>query len=429
MGHVRTNVRERAIEIRSVARPSIDVARPSTEVARRVRGGLVVGALLAVLSTPAAAQGIRGQVDWMILKRDSDSAGQAYLTGPDAFGGTGIDFEYESGYRVMLGWGTPELEIEARYTRLDEWGDRQFATLSQELVFDANEANPFIVGGTPGNRIAFPNALFDAASDALTATLDDETLEGEFLAPGARLTYEYQSQFSDFELNVTTGRVEWFRIGLGYRHFAVDERSALSIVGLFDALDVDDGATVGDVGNDLNDGLSDAALVESGLTLIAGSADGYDNAASGGGPDTLTLRYGAKATNRLNGLQGTLDAVLLDSQYVLIDGFFRLGLFQNHAEATVVERVTGSGNDTSVYGRALQDSDNTFAFATSLGFRLAVKLTDNLRMHTGYDFVYIDGLALAPEQVRQIGPGGTFKIDHSGDALIHGTRLGLELIW
>jgi hypothetical protein len=82
-----------------------------------------------------------------------------------------------------------------------------------------------------------------------------------------------------------------------------------------------------------------------------------------------------------------------------------------------------------VYGRALQDSDNTFAFATSLGFRLAVKLTDNLRMHTGYDFVYIDGLALAPEQVRQIGPGGTFKIDHSGDALIHGTRLGLELIW
>lgn len=181
--------------------------------------------------------------------------------------------------------------------------------------------------------------------------------------------------------------------------------------------------------NDANDGLSDAALTEAGLTRIAGAGNGFDNLESAGGPDTLTLLFGATTSNRLNGIQGTFDGTIVDSQYFIVDVFGRLGVFHNDATAKFVETVSGSGNDNSVYSRTFQDSQNDLAFATGAGIRVALKLTDFLRLHTGYEFVYIDGLALAPDQMFRVGPEGIFTIDNNGDMVIHGGRAGIEVVW
>ncbi len=395
-----------------------------------VLGSLIAMSLFLAGPGPASAQGLRGRLDWMFLKRDTDAATQPFIVGPDAFNGSGVDFDYESGYRLMLGYGGPDFEVEAQFTDLDDWGDSTFATLTQELVFDTNSANPFVVGGTPGNVLGGTTAISAAAMDAFTATLDDETLEGEFLIPGAVATYGYQSKYNDLEVNITTSRRNWYRVGLGYRRVNVDERSMFGVSGLFDALDVDDGQTVGGMANDPNDGLSDAALTEAGLTRLSGGADGFDNLASGGGPDVVSLALNATTSNQLDGLQGTFDGTVLDTQYFLIDLFGRLGLFRNETSARLVETVSGSNNDASVYSRTLTDNQNDFAFATGAGVRLAVKLTDYVRLHTGYEFVYIDGLALAPDQTFRAGPGGSiFSVDNNGSMLLHGGRAGIEVVW
>lgn len=396
---------------------------------RSLKLGCLIALSLVGGAQTASAQGLRGRLDWMFLTRDNDAATQPFIVGPDAFDGSGLDFDYESGYRLMLGGGTPLFEVEAQYTRVDDWGDSTFATLNNELVFDDNAANPFIVGGTPGNILGGTRAISTAAMDAFTATLDDETLEGEFLLPGSVATYDYQSDYQDFELNLTTGRSRWFRVGLGYRHVNVDERSLFGVLGQFDALDVDDGQTVGDLNNDDNDGLSDAALTEAGLIRIAGGGDGFDNLASAGGPDTVLVALNSTAGNRLNGVQGTFDGTVVDSQYFLVDVFGRLGFFHNQTSASVIETVAGSDNDNSVYQRTLTDNQNDFAFATGAGVRLALKLTDFVRLHTGYEFVYIDGLALAPDQMFRVGPAGVFTIDNDGSMLLHGGRAGIEVIW
>jgi hypothetical protein len=376
------------------------------------------------------AQGLRGRVDWMYMTRDEDAATQPFITGPDAFNGSGIDFDYESGYRLMLGWGTPHFEIEGQFTMLDEWTDSSFATLNEELVFDDSVANPFIVGGTPGNSFGAVTALMAAAMDDFTATMDDETLEGEFLIPGATAAYLYETQYYDLEVNLTTSRCNWYRFGVGYRHINVEEQTAFGVAGLFDALDVDDGATVGAIGNDPNDGLSDAALTDAGFTRIAGGADGFDNFASAAGPDILGVILGSNAQNVLNGIQGTFDGAVCDSPYFLVDLFWRVGVFHNQSTARVSETLIGTVNDGSVYTRILQDDENDIAFATSGGFRVAVKLTDHVRLHTGYEVVYIEGLALAPDQIFQVTPAGNlFEIDTNGDLVIHGGRLGIEVVW
>ncbi|MBX3437647.1 MAG: hypothetical protein KF861_09165 [Planctomycetaceae bacterium] len=395
---------------------------------------LVLGCLIALVVTggepdSASAQGMRGRLDWMFLTRDNDGATQPFINGPDAFNGSGINFDYESGYRVMLGFGTPTFEVEGQFTRVDEWRDSTFATLSQELVFDDSVNNPFIVGGTPGNTLGGNRAIVAAAMTPLTAMLDNETLEGEFLIPGAVATYAYQSDYYDLEVNLTTSRVNWFRVGLGYRHVRLNELSGFGVSGLFDALDVDDGQTVGGMSNDPNDGLSHSALTEAGLRHIAGGADGFNNLASGGGPDTVALALNSFANNRLNGFQGTFDANLADTEYFLVDLFARLGVFHNQSTAQVVEMVSGSGNDNSVYARTFQDSQNDFAMVTGAGVRLALKLNDFVRLHTGYEFIYIDGVALAPDQAFRVGPGNTFSIDNNGSVLIHGSRAGIEVVW
>lgn len=393
-----------------------------------VFAGLITVIAILLVPETASAQGLRGRADWMFLSRNNDASSVPYISGPDTFSGSGVNLGYESGYRFMLGYGSPSYEIEAQFTAVDNWSEEAFATLTEELVFDSSFANPFIVGGTPGNVFGIMTALGVAAEDPFTTSLDDETLEGEFLIPGANASYRYESEYADVEINITTPRCDWYRFGLGYRHVDLDERAGFSVSGLFDALDVDDGQTVGGIANDDNDGLSNAALEEAGFTA-SGAADGFDNILSAAGPDTLTIGIDAQTTNRLDGLQGVFDGSIVDSPYFLLDLMVRLGVFHNNTSADVTETVVGSGNDSSVYTRTLGDTDNTFAFLVGTGLRAGVKLTDNARIHTGYEFVFIDGVALAPNQPGQVGPGGVFNIDNQSNILIHGARVGLELVW
>ncbi len=199
--------------------------------------------------------------------------------------------------------------------------------------------------------------------------------------------------------------------------------------GIFDAIDVDDGANFGEPGNDPNDGLSNFALTEAGLSLIAGGASPWDSLATGAGPDIITMVFGGKASNQLNGVQGTIDGVLMDSETWLLEFFGRLGVFNNHAKGQVSEVYIASGNESNTYARQFRDSENDLAWAVSGGLRLALKLTDNLKATGGYEALFIDGLALGPDQLFSVTPGGTYVVNTGGQLLVHGGSLGLELVW
>jgi hypothetical protein len=68
------------------------------------------------------------------------------------------------------------------------------------------------------------------------------------------------------------------------------------------------------------------------------------------------------------------------------------------------------------------------AFVGEVGFSADYKFRPNLIGRAGYDFMWVTGLALAPEQVEfSYAPVG--KINCNGSILAHGIELGLEWRW
>lgn len=389
--------------------------------------------LCALGATRSASAQMWAEADYLFWNRVNTSD-RSFLNGVGGMDSGDLDLGYTSGYRLILGGGIGNYEVEGSFLRIDEWSDDRFGTLANPLAFDDTRNNALVFPGGPASVLAFRNSLFAAATQSLAA---DETNESEFLAAGAASRMSYQSSLRDVQANFGRHRdLGWWRWSIGYRGIKVNEVAGFGVAGPFNALDIDDAEGPAGPGigvNEPNDGLSDAALVAAGFTNVRGAADGFDAVSATGDTDIVAAIFGGSAANRLNGVQIGGAARLAPINEVMFEGFLKLGLFHNHIDGAVNEIVAGSGDDDSVYVRRFSQTKDKASVGANFGVRALLNVTDYLTLTAGYEALVLSGIALGPDQIGRLQTnvlGATsYALDSSGVFIAHGGSVGLEVRW
>jgi hypothetical protein len=139
----------------------------------------------------------------------------------------------------------------------------------------------------------------------------------------------------------------------------------------------------------------------------------------------FTARYRWDESNRLYGAQGGAYIKLCDLEGPFqIIAAMKAGVYGNTADNEFTLRpstgglFTGGGDDTDV------------SFVGDISLVGTYKLTDHIALRGGYQLIWIDGIAIASEQVINATANSTQAgIDLSGDVFYHGALTGLEITW
>lgn len=397
-----------------------------------MRIALATVVLLSLMQTSVHAQ-MWADAEWLYFARLSGSD-VPVVSGPN---GLSTDNDGSgSGYRFTLGGAIGNYEIEASFLNIEGLSSNSTGTLTNALSFDdqANNATVFnggVNGPAPANTLAISSALFRAATYAGAG--DNETLEAEFLLPGATVALESYTDIRSGEITFGTNRnLRPWRLGIGYRTWIVSDGSSSLISGTFDARDIDDNQTTGGLANDANDALSHAALTNAGFGLVGGGADGFD-AIAAGGPDTLTIFDNGYARNELHGAQLTGAYQLFPLEWLTLEVIGRAGLYYNNVQGSVLEQLAGSVNDDSIYQRAFSGKKSAASFVGTLGFRGLFPITDYISVIAGYEAIFMGGVALGAKQFEGVSttPLGAEYYDprSSNHLILHGGNLGLQVTW
>ena len=385
---------------------------------------LCVGAL--GLAIPAQAQ-FRFSTEALFMDRDNDG-GRQLLNGPDSIN-SGGDNGFQTGLRFTIGASYDVYDLEFIAAQVYGWNYSSTGTLASPLIFDDTATNPLFAVPAP-NTLAFTNSLYNAAT---AITLEDN--ESERLQAGATWYVNGSSNFQDYQINVGTNPTLYpWRVSVGWRQMRLNEANGVGISGTFDALDTATGAAPGSPGDEPNNSLSDDALVDAGFSLLSGTGNGYDaSALPPTGPDTLLVYYQSGTTNLLNGAQVSGSYDLFPDSAFDLTFLGRFGIFNNEASATLGEYLVGSQHDDSVYQRTYAKSKSTVAFGGTLGVTGLVPLTDYISATFGYEATFVSNLALAPGQLSGLSntPLGArnYSVNTSGQLIMHGATLGLQLTW
>ncbi len=152
-----------------------------------------------------------------------------------------------------------------------------------------------------------------------------------------------------------------------------------------------------------------------------------------GGPNPLVadppLSYDTDVANSLYGFQIGADTILLDyCGRWRMDGFLKAGIFANSSR----QETSTLGNLPGPAVVAGDHKDQT-AFVGEIGLTAVYHLTDHLDARAGYQLMWIDGVALAPDQIPNTDvtpPGpGTAALDANGGVFYHGFHVGFEAWW
>lgn len=386
----------------------------------------------------------RFQADWVYYSRQNKARSIPLFTGPESVTQRDADFDNRSGYRLNLGFMNEDYELEGSFLKLEGLSSSLSGSLTNAVVFDGEagfSAASVAAQGTIGAAANFleTTTLFSpinaAANHASGIAADNETNELEFLDSGALYQVRYSSDLQDFDVNLKgrrqSGRL--LRFGFGYRNIQFNEGGFAALRGSFNSVDTDGDETVGN--NGVNDGLGNAALIAvpgAGLTLASGAGGFFENTLPTQ-PDQLLFTSSTSATNQLNGVQATLDATLLESEYFEIGGYAKAGVFHNRASGSVSETYQALDNGLSRYSRSFSDAKDRTAFAGNLGITASLFVRDNLRLFGGYELTYLSGVALAPDQAgglrTDLANVTSLQLQTDGDALFHGGRLGIEILF
>jgi hypothetical protein len=392
-----------------------------------MRIAFVAGVLLCLLTSPVSAQiNEWAEAEALYFGRLSGDS-VPLVSGPGGFS-TARNSGAHTGYRIAIGGAIGDFEVEAALINIENLSGSSSGTIAGGLSLDGQS----VVGVPFPNQLAFNNALFNAANFQGTGNNDGEQIEAEFLQPGA--TYELNSwtDFRSGEINFGTNRtLRPWRLGVGYRTMILKDGASSLIAGTFDALDTNDGATVGSVLNDANDGLSHLALVNSGFTTAFGDPDGYDAAAIG--PDTLRIYSLGQARNELHGAQLTGAYSVFPLEWLTLEFFGKAGLYYNTVQSSVLESLGGSVNDNSVYQRTFSAKDRAASFVGSLGVRTLLPITDYISITLGYEAILMGNVALGPEQFTGVQTNALGQLGYHADVgnslVLHGGNLGLQITW
>lgn len=385
----------------------------------------------------------RFQADYVFYTRQNRAKALPVISSEsEGFSSRGGDFNYSSGYRLTLGFMNDDFEFEGSYFALNGLGSTNSGSLTNAVVFDGQSVFLDPAAVTDITRAAFggtPNFLesstlfapINAAANFTSATAaDNESNELEFLDPGAQYVVKYDTSLQDFDFNLKGRRQpgRLLRFGVGYRNIQLNESGLVALRGTFNTADTDGDETAGQ--NDPNNGLLDTALQNTftggGLSPASG-ATGFQQA------NQLLFTSSTRSSNQLNGVQATMDASFLESEYFQIGGYAKAGVYHNRARGSVSEVYQNFENPQSLYTRSLSDSQNRVAFAGNLGVTGTVFLRDNLRLFGSYELMYLSGVALAPDQTGGISTSianvTSLNLQSHGQALFHGGRVGFEILF
>lgn len=385
----------------------------------------------------------RFQADWVYYTRQNKAESIPLFTGPESVSQRNADFNYQSGYRLNLGFMNEDYELEGSFLKLDGPSSSLNGTLTNAVVFDglssyllASAAARGTIGDLDGNTVNFleTTTLFSPINTAANHSDVDpngEENELEFFDPGATYQLRYTSDLQDFDINLKgrqqSGRL--LRFGFGYRNIQFNEGGLAALRGSLNTVDIDGDETPGN--NGLNDGLSNAALDASGLNVD--TAGGFFENTPPTLPDQLLFTSASSTTNQLNGVQATLDATFLESEYFTIGGYAKAGVFHNKAQGSITETYQDLENGLSRYSRSFSDRRDRAAFAGNLGVTGTIFLRDNLRLFGAYELMYLSGVALAPDQSdgiqTDIASVTSLNLQTNGQAMFHGGRVGFETLF
>ena len=164
--------------------------------------------------------------------------------------------------------------------------------------------------------------------------------------------------------------------------------------------------------------------------FTSSSANGFDPA-DPQIPDPLNpaqSQTDVDTTNNLTGLQIGGDAWVCLLPGLRVGGEAKAGVYGNHAN---INTTIGVNTGASTFAERLNSDNVAFIYeAELLG---TYRLNDQWTLRAGYQFIYVDQVALAPENFNTVPPFGplvrTPLINNSGTVFYHGWNAGVEFMW
>lgn len=367
--------------------------------------------------------------DWIYLNRDNDGSGPI-VVGAESVGLDAADYDWASGYRVTLGGQVGPVDVDTSFTQPGAWESSATGVFTQSILLDDSAGMGAIPAG--GSMLNSRLGLSQAATEVTDELLEAEMILFDAANPPSWDAFS-RSNYKDFEINIGTNRAcrRW-RMSAGYRHIKLSERNGLTISGFFDAPDIADGNNA--PGGDPNDGLAGGSLNTVGFNTIAGGDFDVFGAPNTIAPDTMIYQVLGSADNELNGGQFTFAGRVFDGDWVTVEAFTKVGIYRNQFTTSVTENVLGTGPDTDLaYQRRLSGNGLEAAFAGNIGFSSTISLTDYINLVTGYELLWLQGVATGPDQINGVSQdlfgNTTYTPDNDGSMFAHGGRIGLQVIW
>ncbi len=164
------------------------------------------------------------------------------------------------------------------------------------------------------------------------------------------------------------------------------------------------------------------------VTMLAGFrwAELRENFSGGSIFDSTFETIGeVKTNNNLYGFQIGADAKLLERGCFSVDGLVKAGIYNNHAEHNATFTVHDEISSQINY-RGFASTNHT-AFIGEIGLQGSYQVTCNLTLRAGYMLMWLDGVALAPDQLELFDMQTLeTSIDTKDTVFYHGATAGLE---
>jgi len=139
--------------------------------------------------------------------------------------------------------------------------------------------------------------------------------------------------------------------------------------------------------------------------------------------------YTSNADNHLYGFQMGAKILFFERPEgrLRVDGLVKGGIYANAADDSVV--FNNAGGPFGVL--TASDKRDHAAFVGDIGLNLAYRLSESVALRAGYQLLFLQGVALAPNQIPTtdlIGGGPSFTNPFCG-VFYHGVQMGLEVTW
>ena len=107
----------------------------------------------------------------------------------------------------------------------------------------------------------------------------------------------------------------------------------------------------------------------------------------------------------------------------------KLGAYVNIAnQSSLINAYSIDGTPRSPYNSSFSANSDTPALIGEVGFQATYKFRPNLMARASWDFMWITGVALAPEQVQFVS-NPIARVNSNGTIFSQGLSLGLEWMW